>query len=201
MKLPIMSLPKHVKGKRTAAQWRKAFKDAKAAGKVQTVLSFPGDNDLPLRPIQKPAHPPTNTSVKNIRRAIGAVRKPRKRVLREPLPYQTGDRRPRPWQAMMADYEIKPIGHSGRFGIFVRRTGTRVAILTDGSDALCEALERMFTAAHALWLNVAIFKLEKQLYYAKHDRSGYYLCGCGQWVHDKLAPCTVCKPKRRKKKR
>lgn len=27
------------------------------------------------------------------------------------------------------------------------------------------------------------------------SEDGWYTHGCGQWVHDKLAPCSVCRPR------
>lgn len=61
------------------------------------------------------------------------------------------------------------------------------------SHALRDALARMFDAAHAL------VESEKARD-ARLVTNGWYTHGCGQWVHDKLAPCSVCKPRKRKRK-
>jgi hypothetical protein len=226
-RMKVLKSPASKNASRTEAQWRGAFAKAKAEGMVRTVLSFPGAPDLGMRPIAKPAHPPTSVTSKQIRKAVRAVvadeakAKPRKRkkcqmvhidietrsaasLSDKPVlamldrgrvtmvdlePAALGDRT-RPWQYMIADYEVRADKH-GTWGIYLRRYNVRVATFAADSHALRSALDRMFTAAHTLKESAKkAFKAER----------GWYTHGCGQWVHDEHAPCSVCpKPKRRKR--
>ncbi len=214
---------------------------------IKTVLSFPGDPDLEL----KPARPPKSGVEGAVRlgRLYGGGMKANldfetrsseplhdKPVLAyKPHPgaqteffgaahnarikpgifiagsimkaNEYADGRPRPWQYQVADYEVRQ-GLSPRadeqWGIYLRTYNVRVATFAPGSEALRDALDRMFTAAHALKQSaVKTFKAKRAVRDAEDDQreaakmggKGWHTCDCGQWVNDKLAPCSVCKPK------
>lgn len=57
---------------------------------------------------------------------------------------------PLPWQSELADYCVRQGGNGQTWGIYLRAYNVRVATLAPGSDSLREALDKMFTAAHAL---------------------------------------------------
>lgn len=89
---------------------------------------------------------------------------------------------PRSLCGALADYCVRE-GTDGKVGIYLRDFNVRVATLSSNSHPLQQVLTRTFDSA---------FKMTQKA-------SGWRTCGCGQFVHDKLAPCSVCKPKRRRK--
>lgn len=64
-----------------------------------------------------------------------------------------------------------------------------------GYDKMAAAVERAADCAQGI---PHVRKSEP----LKFDHGGWYTHGCGQWVHDKLAPCSVCRaPKEKRKKK
>lgn len=61
-----------------------------------------------------------------------------------------------------------------------------------GYDKMAAAVERAADCAQGI---PHVRKSEP----LKFDHGGWYTHGCGQWVHDKLAPCSVCKKGKKKK--
>lgn len=57
---------------------------------------------------------------------------------------------PLPWQLELADYCVRQGANGQTWGIYLRKYNVRVSTFAPGSDALREALDQMFTAAHAL---------------------------------------------------
>lgn len=86
----------------------------------------------------------------------------------------------------LSDYCVRQ-GTDEQWGIYLREYNVRVATFSRNSHPIREVLTRAFNAAAK-----TAEKLERL-------RDGWRTCGCGQFVHDKLAPCSVCKPKRRRK--
>lgn len=90
---------------------------------------------------------------------------------------------PRSLCGSLADYCVRQGDGDGKWGIYLRDFNVRVAVFADNSHPIREVLTRTFDSALRM----------------TQKSSGWYTHGCGQWVHDTLAPCTVCKPKRRRK--
>lgn len=120
--------------------------------------------------------------------------------------------RPRPWQFQIAEYQVRESRKgNGQWGIYLRDYNVRLAVFSPNSFALRDALDRGFDAAHTLKKKrIAEFKetrlpISKQIkrrQAAERKRSsGWYQCQCGQWVNDKTSPCSVCKPKRKPRKK
>lgn len=65
---------------------------------------------------------------------------------------------------------------------------------TCGYDKMAAAVERAADCAQG----IPHVKTPEPV---KWDHGGWYTHGCGQWVHDKLCPCSVCPPKRKRKKK
>lgn len=151
---------------------------------TRTFLCFPGDPPLELKPPRKGDDRPFTQS--GSRPLLTAS-------LGEYAGEGTiGAPRERPWQYAVGGYEVRQ-GDAGTWGIYTRKYNVRLAVFNPNSHALRGALARMFDAAHAL------VESEKARD-ARLVSNGWHTCGCGQWVHDKLAPCSVCKPRKRKHK-
>lgn len=111
----------------------------------------------------------------------------------------------RPFSHEVADYEVR------NGGIYTRRFNVRLAKFALNSTSLQDVLKKIFDTAHAdKQAKIEAFKIsklpvEKQIKLrqaAERKRfRGWYTCQCGQWVHDKDAPCSVCKPKRKLRKK
>jgi hypothetical protein len=105
----------------------------------------------------------------------------------------------------LGDYVVR------RNGIYLRKYNVRVATFAENCAPLSELLADVFADAHHIAAlaeaNAKREKLPPGKQIAAHQReeraanNGWYTHGCGQWVHDKLCPCSVCGPKRKPRKK
>ncbi len=122
-----------------------------------------------------------------------------------PNEYATGtlvERGVKIMRSALAEYEVR------NGGIYTRRFNVRLAKFALNSVPLQEALKAIFNAAHAdetaaekaRELPVGA-QIKARQAAERKAHGGWYTCQCGQWVNDKTCPCSVCKPKRKPRKK